>query len=131
MTRWQRIVLIGSIVVLCYEVAASFGAQAFGFPYYRVFYGTWFIYACVAFVAGRAMNSVGSAALAAGLVGLVEATVGWAISWWVGPGRLGNESMTATGAAMTVAMVVLLAGVIGAVVGLIVRQRSFRTKPSV
>lgn len=126
MTRWQRIVLIGCLVVLLYEVAASFGAQSMGFPYWRALYGTWLIYAGIGFVAGRAMNSVGSAALAAGVVGLVEATVGWWLSWQIGPGR--TENLTLTGAVVAMAMVTLVAIVIGAVAGLLVRQRLLRPR---
>ncbi|MES2304575.1 MAG: hypothetical protein V4558_03670 [Gemmatimonadota bacterium] len=125
MSRWQRIVVIGIVIVLLYELAASLGSGPLGIPYYRAIYGTWLIYAGVALVAGRAMNSVGSAALAAGVVGLVEATVGWWISWQIGPGR--TETFSIAGAAVAIAMVTLLAMVIGAVVGLLVRQRPRRS----
>lgn len=131
MTRWQRIVVIGSAVVLSVELAGSLASRSLGFPYYQVVYGTWAVYAGVAIVAGRAMNSVGSAALAAAVVGAVEAIVGGALSWWIGPGRLAGGAVAFAGLAVAVAMVILIAGVIGAVAGLIVRQRVFRIKPMV
>lgn len=129
MTRWQRIVLIGSAVVLAYEVTASYGAQSLGFPYWRALYGTWVIYCAVAFLAVRATNSIGSAALAAAIVGLVEATLGWGIAWLIGPGRTADGSISAAGAFLAIGMVTLVAGSLGAIVGLLARQRVLRSRP--
>jgi len=33
-------------------------------------------------------GSVGIGAVAGGLVAMVDATIGWAISWYIGPGRI-------------------------------------------
>ena len=65
-------------------------------------------------------NRVLVGAAAAGMVGLVDVTVGWWISWELGPGRVPPERATARRLVLVgtvVAMRAILYGTMGAVVG--------------
>jgi predicted Na+-dependent transporter len=45
------------------------------------------------------------------VVGVVDSTLGWAISWWIGPGRTDNADEASV--ALTIVMVVAVYAVIG------------------
>jgi hypothetical protein len=79
-------------------------------------FGSFAIYSVVGFVAA-ATESVTSAAAAGAVVGLVESTFGWAISWWIGPGRPADYPVTASRIVGTVVVVMILGALFGALGG--------------
>src|SRR5436190_23190330 len=85
------IVGLGSIAVIILDSAGSYASNKFGFRYTRLALGSFCIYGCVGAFAAHD-GSVGMAAVAGGLVALVDATIGWAISWYIGPGRIPHAS---------------------------------------
>lgn len=81
-----RILLVASIAVLVLDTFGSLASKAFGFPYSSLAWGSLIIYAAAGFFAARG-GGLRTAALGGGAVALVDTTLGWAISWALGPGR--------------------------------------------
>lgn len=126
MNAWQRVVSIGAVTIVAFDAIASAASKALGFPYAHAIYGEMLIYLAVGYFAARSTGNVGRAALAAGMVGAVEGTLGWWASWIIGPGRLpGNPSGVefALELAWGFVFVVGIASVVGAIAGLAGRRR--------
>ena len=85
------IVGLGSIAVIILDAAGSYASNKFGFRYTKLALGSFCIYGCVGALAAHD-GSVGIGAVAGGLVAMMDATIGWAISWYIGPGRLPDAS---------------------------------------
>src|SRR6185369_17137375 len=83
---YKIIVLYGVIAILLFDAAASTAAKALGFWYPYATIGSWVIYSATGALAAR-VASMDKAALAGAVVGFVESTFGWAVSWMIGPGR--------------------------------------------
>lgn len=78
--------LCGAVVVLLYDTLGSIASQRFRFAYGRLAPGSYIIYAAVGFAAAS-VSHFWTGALSAAVVGVVDATAGWFISWQIGPGR--------------------------------------------
>jgi hypothetical protein len=90
----------GSIAVIVFDAAGSYPSIKFGFPYTKLALGSFCIYGCVGGLAAH-LGTVFVGALAAGAVAMADATIGWAISWHMGPGRIPGR-ITAPGIALHV-----------------------------
>jgi hypothetical protein len=86
MTPLRRVLPWGVAAVLALDTVGSVAARTFGFDYSRLTVVSFGLYATVGFVAGR-LGGLASAVLAGILTGLVDAPLGWAISWLIGPGQ--------------------------------------------
>jgi hypothetical protein len=111
-------VLFVSLAVIVFDTVGSLASRCLGFKYKSLIFGSWLLYAAVGFFVGRHSELL-SCAIAGGFVGLVDATVGWAISWWIGPGRPTVE--LSASAAMSMVLIVALIGAafgwLGGVIG--------------
>ena len=115
----------GIIAVLLYDALASWTSAATGFAYGKLAPGSWLIYAAVGFVAARS-SGIPAAIVAGALVGLVDASAGWALSWSIGPGRIPGFVLTpARWIQVAVFVSVTAAGmaVIGGLLGWFTRAR--------
>ena len=83
MSPYLKVLLLGCGAVLAFDALASLASVAFGFPYVYAGVGSFLIYLLVGAAAVRYV-SVRRSALTGALVGLVDATLGWAISWQIG-----------------------------------------------
>src|SRR5882757_4191122 len=85
-----RSVAGGVAAILLFDLVASVASRALPFPYVRATAGSYAIYFLIGLLVARTAGSspVRAAAIAAGIAGLAEASLGWAISWQIGPGRL-------------------------------------------
>ena len=81
-----RVVVVASMAVLVLETLGSLASKAFGFGYGSLAWGSLIIYAAAGFFAARS-GGLRTAAQGGAAVALVDATLGWAISWSLGPGR--------------------------------------------
>lgn len=111
-----RMALYGVIGVLGFDTLASFASRSFGFPYGYATVGSCLIYAILGIVVGR-MATVATAAGTAFLVGVGEATVGWWISWQIGPGRPPVGKLTIGSVVLTILFVSVMSASIGAAAG--------------
>ena len=110
MLKLLYIALIGILIVIFYDLAGSFLSRSFGFDYSWLMFGYLVIYAFVGFLGSR--ESVLGASVAAALVGFADATLGWYISWFIGPPTK-FEEITIFTIASIVPFVTVLAGVTG------------------
>jgi hypothetical protein len=120
-TSQIKVVVLGSAAVVIFDILASLASRRFGFAYARAGYGSYLIYLAVGFFAARASesNAIATAAVAAGVAGLVDASVGWAVSWALGPGRLPDGLQLTVARWLSTAMFVVgLAAAVGAVGGI-------------
>jgi hypothetical protein len=75
------------MAVIILDAAGAYASIKFGFRYTKLALGSLRIYGCVGALATHD-GSVGIGAVAGGLVAMVDATIGGAISWYIGPGRI-------------------------------------------
>jgi hypothetical protein len=90
MTSWKRVALIGTGAVIAFDAVASLASRAVGFQYGWATVGSWIIYAICGYFAAHVVSQ-GQLKVAAStgvLLGSVDATLGWYVSWLIGPGRV-------------------------------------------
>ncbi len=114
MTRWLP---IGAASIVAFDTVASFAAKGIDFDYGSLWPLSILLVLTFAFLAGRETGSVRAGLLTGAGVALAESTIGWAISWAVGPGALDQEDRTAVSVAATILFVVTAGCVVGAVGG--------------
>lgn len=118
--------LAGGIGVVAFDAVAAWAAKTFEFEYAAAAWGSFLIYAAVGYAASRETGSLRVSAAMGGAVALVEATVGLAVAWAIGPGRL--DGADAPLIAATIAAVVLVGALIGCFGGWV--QRRFTSAPT-
>ena len=122
--RLFPVLILGSLGVLCFDAVGSAASRFLGFKYEALVSGSMLIYAIVGAVAQR-QSSLGLSTLAAMIVGLVDATLGWAVSSAIGPNTLSDEPITWSMVLAGLAFVLVMAaacGYAGALLGRIVRK---------
>jgi len=80
------VIAIGCIAVLVFDLLGATASRYLGFRYARLVPGSTAIYTATSVVAGR-FGPAWVGIIAGATVAFVEATIGWGISWWIGPGR--------------------------------------------
>ena len=108
-------VILGVVAVLVFDTLGSLAARRFRFAYPNLAPGSFAIYMVVGYAAGAA-EPVSMGILAGAVVALIESTVGWAISWKIGPGRP-SVTPSLTVILRTVAIVTALGAVFGGLGG--------------
>jgi len=89
MTPTKKLLVQGVSLVIIYDAVASIISKQFGIPYGDLTAGSLFIYAVVGFFASRIneKRSLVTAILAGAFIGFTDATLGWLVSYLIGPGR--------------------------------------------
>ena len=111
----RHVLVIAGLAILLFDVAWSIASRAFGLSYSLLAPVSFLIYACAGFAAARRAG-VWLGVAGGGLVALVDATLGWTLSWIIGPGRPPNgfEGWPAT---LSVIIVVVASGALLGLVG--------------
>jgi hypothetical protein len=125
MKQLQRLFLCGGIGVVVFDAVASVASRAFDFPYTRASIGSFVIYAVVGFVAGRRFG-LAMAAAAGVFLGLVDASLGWAVSRALHANAPATPDVTPllwVIVAITVSVTAAICAVIGGVVARATRKR--------
>jgi hypothetical protein len=117
-----RIVGLGAVVIVVFDGATAFLAETLGFEYAFGLIGSSLIYGGAGYAARRRGHGVRQCAAAAAAVAFVDATIGWALSAWIGPGRA--DDVGAIGIALTIAAVVIIGAFFGWI-GAGLARRSF------
>jgi len=102
----------GVTAVLLLDTAGSIASRVLGFRYARLVVCSFLIYLLVGLSTART-GSLGAATVAGAAVSFVEATLGWAIAWFLGPGRLTKEQATAARILRAIATVTMSGGLFG------------------
>ncbi len=108
MSKYWKIVVSGIIAVLVFDTAASFASEIIGFPYAYASIGSIIIYSTIGYTCFRCCGLI-KAVIAAVMVELVDATLGWYISWCIGPGALPEEETSTVVIGVTIIMVLVFA----------------------
>lgn len=103
-----------------FDTLGSIASQNLGFPYYWLTVGSFLIYVGIGFSASKS-NGLMYAPLAGSIMGFIDSTLGWYISWIIGPGRLAEMELTIFAVITGVIFVTLLGAVLGFIGGLIGR----------
>ena len=83
MARW---LIIGPIVVVAFDTLASVAARTFDFDYSSLWPLSVLLAVTIAFLAGRDTGLVRAGVFAGLALEFANSTVGWAVSWLIGPG---------------------------------------------
>lgn len=105
-----RVMLVGAVAVVAFDAAAALLAVRFGFSWGWAILGEALLYLVVGFCGGR-VGGVGAGVRSGAVTAAADATAGWAVAWWIGPGRLHRA------VPMTFVFVVLVMIAAGAVLG--------------
>lgn len=108
---------IGVLAVLVLDTVGSLASRRFRFHYGSLNAISWILRIGTGFFAARYGN-IKLSFLAGALVAFIDATLGWYISWIIGPGRPQSE-ITAGLIARTVLMVTLIGAALGFIGGLL------------
>jgi hypothetical protein len=118
--------LSGSIVL--FDAVASMASRQLGFPYTKAVVGSYVIYAIGGFLAARRAHLAFAAQLGA-MLGLVDATLGWAVSSAIGPALPPMPKLTIA-SWVVVCIVVVLTSSLCALVGGAIGRATRRSPPS-
>ncbi|SRR5258707_10342379 len=80
------VLVVGAIAVLVLDTIGSFASRRFGFNYGSLRVISWVLRIGTGFFAAR-YGSISLSVLVGGIVAFIDATLGWYISWIIGPGR--------------------------------------------
>lgn len=80
------VVAIGCLAVLLFDTLGATASRSLGFQYARLAPGSYALYVATSVVAAH-VGPAWAGVAAGAILALVDATVGWPISWWIGPGR--------------------------------------------
>jgi len=108
MNQFWKIVGLGAVSVLVFDTVASLASKGLGFPYGYASIGSVLIYCMVGYFIFRRLGLI-RAIGAAVLVELVDATLGWFISWQIGPGALPIDQVSTSIIATTLVSVFVFA----------------------
>lgn len=76
----------GALAVIVFDLVASLISRHTGIPYVQFAVGSFLLYLCAGLITGYAIGILASMVVAVALW-LADTTLGWALSWIVGPGR--------------------------------------------
>ena len=90
MTSWSEITVSGALAVVLFDAIAAFASRKMEVPYGWATFGSWILYGGFGYLSARAHPAAPiQAALLTGIVlGVTDATAGWATSWAIGAGRV-------------------------------------------
>jgi len=83
----SKFFLLAPLSVIAFDAVASTASLALGFPYSYASIGSAVLYITFAYFAAR-MFGFKVALLLGAVMGITDATIGWAVSWAIGPGRV-------------------------------------------
>jgi hypothetical protein len=114
-STWWR----AALAIVAFDAVASIISRTAGIEYTKFAYGSYLIQAAAGFFGRRSGLSFWGATLLGTWVGFVEATVGWAVSWWIGPGRVEGplSAEMLIGIILYVAIGATVLGALGCLVG--------------
>ncbi len=117
---------LACIAVIAFDALASFASLAIGFNYGRASFVSAVMYIVFAFVCARKFGFAVALLLGAAM-GLTDATLGWATSWAIGPGRLADEIYSLSAVVFTAVLMVVLGatyGLIGGGIGVLTKRKA-------
>ncbi len=124
----RRIFIIGAVAVLLISTLGAAASRAFGFQYWILSFLSLAIYGTVGAAAVRAGAAVSRATGIGAAVGLVEVTLGWALSATIGPGRLEDSPFGGLSAIVIGGIVALGISIAATWLGALASRRHMRAR---
>jgi len=95
MSSWTEITTSGALAVVVFDAIAAFASRKMEVPYGWATVGSWILYAGFGYLAARAFPAapIQAAVLTGVVLGLTDATAGWATSWVIGAGRVAGLTL--------------------------------------
>lgn len=128
LTPFRRIAFLGMGAVIVFDAIASLASMSIGFDYMYSAFGSLLLYGAFGYWAGRVLT-IPIATVVGALMGLTDASLGWAVSWILGPGRWEAGLLSPTTWVLTALQVVAVAalcGLLGGVLGKYLPGRKHR-----
>src|SRR5947208_2681664 len=116
--------LAGATIVVVFDTLGALASQQLGFRYSILSIGSYLIYLAITYRSGK-QAGVFVATIAGAGIGLIDSTLGWALSWSIGPGRP-PQPMSGTeivGAIVFVTLFGAALGLVGGAVGRTIGKR--------
>ncbi|NIJ77326.1 hypothetical protein FHT08_002409 [Xanthomonas campestris] len=107
---------LSCLAVIVFDAIASLASLVLGFPYTYAALGSAILYIAFSFFAARKFGFWAAVFLGVAM-GMTDATLGWAISWATGPGRLAAGTLTLSTWLYTATFVVVLGAIYGLIGG--------------
>ena len=126
MKKPAQIILLCCLAALAFEVAGSFLSRLLDFPFAYLSPIPLLIYALAGFLVAPG-RSIRAGLWAGAIIGFVDGTLGWAISWGIGPGDVSALQPTPdmfVGAAVIAVLLGAICGLVGGAIGLKLRERN-------
>jgi hypothetical protein len=125
--RW---IFTGCLVIVVYDVVAALAARALaidywtleGWPLFLSLVPSTAIYIATGFLAARDTGKARMGALAGGVVAIADSTVGWALSWVIGPGAPPTDDQSPVLVVLTVISVAAIGAAVGLAAGLFAKR---------
>jgi hypothetical protein len=117
MKKLSIFLLIAFVSILAFDTLASFASKIFQIEYGLFSLGSIVIYTGIGFF-GEKYGNLALAIISSAITGIIDSTLGWYISWLIGPGRVDAE-LDLTIILSTIVFVAFFASLFGTIGGLI------------
>jgi hypothetical protein len=109
-SQFGRIIAFSTTAIILIDTLGAFASRGLGFSYGYLIPVSFLTYIAIGFLVAKSAT-VFVAILTAAVTGFVEATIGWAISWNIGPGRSAELASEVRGLefAIAVALTIIFA----------------------
>lgn len=124
MNRFSKIVLVGAAAIVVFDAAASIASRMMDFSYASASFASYLLYAIVGFRVGRQFP-LGRAAIAGSVLGVVDASLGWATAIALRANAPPTPRLTPALwviVAITVAITAAVCGLVGGAIGKATRK---------
>jgi hypothetical protein len=119
-----RLMLIGGTAIVAFDAIAAIASRQFGFAYTQAAIGSVVLYGAFGFVAGRIERWKFIVQVGA-MLGLIDSTIGWAVSSAVGPNIPKMPPINALSwfiVAVSVVISSLVCALVGGAIGRVTRR---------
>jgi hypothetical protein len=112
MSQSTKVIVLASVAVLVFDILASMVSMMLGFSYALASVGAFLIYGATGFYATKYAN-LKMGLFSSAIIGLIDVTLGWAISWTIGPEKSVLQTIDLGGIVLVIVSVTLIATLSG------------------
>jgi hypothetical protein len=114
-----KTVLIFGMIILLFDTVTALFSLTYSVSYTKFVFGSWLIYVMSGFVVERANWLWKSIVMGTAIAG-IDSTLGWLISWQLGPGRIPERLITTDELKYgTIFITIIIVTLTGSVMGLV------------
>ena len=124
--RYVGVLALAAVAIVTYDAAMAWASVALVFPYFYAMIGSCLLYGTFGFIAARRFG-FGRALLLGAWIGMVDASLGWAVSAAFGAGHIPDGPLTLDAwlpTALLVTAVAMVCAGVGAGIGVVTQKRA-------